>query len=851
MSDHWQSRMWQGLMHWVEDEQHVERRHVEETHAQRNIQALLAAGALDDLAVDDFNRTVWRHGHLERGDDERDLSEVSLDEMQARLDSGEWQVEGNRTVGQATNTWGIQLKVGEDEKPELLRSALRLLLYSEGDIHDRVEEVDADTNGLGRNAITLILCMMRTDELGIMNQKSESGLRKLAWLLGAEDEWEERIAGDYRVFNELLQEVRDNSGGVLRDMLMVDAFLYGLSELPEEPQHWKVAVAPFRAEHAELIRLFFDGEFAAVSSDPEKINVEGWVERLQRVNPGDYVVLHSHTNAEGVGRVTRPYYQVGATDADGLSAEYCHRVGVDWLPGTRQDNVGVFRGARETNTVVVLEPDHFWALAVKYADDPRFEEVLNPPEDWPALAGLAGEARAWIFQANPDRWDFFGAMRRPMPYTEDWAVNQRRDETRVGDRVYLWPSGPKAGIHALATISTEPYETPDDEFGKWKVDLTVERVLDEPLLRTDLREDARTADLLVIRQPQGTNFPLTAEEAAAIEEMLGGRGGPTLEVTAGTCCCEPAFVEEIVAQLQRKGQVILYGPPGTGKTYVARRIAEYLTEGDDSRRELIQFHPSYSYEDFMEGIKPESRQCADDRWEVSYPVRAGSFMRFCERARDDEDGDRKYVFIIDEINRGQIAKVFGELMYLLEYRDDDIQLAYTKSEADDSRQRFSIPANVLIMGTMNTADRSIALVDFALRRRFTFIPFFPDDRADGGHVQGMLRRWLIREGKDQQAWVAEMLDALNRRLEPDVGRDFLIGHSYFMLEDLSEETVRETWRFQIEPLLREYFVGQQSRLDGYRLDELIAGAKGIEQPEGDAESDDADRGTEEPGDDEQ
>ncbi len=712
-------------MRWVEDEQYVERRHVEETHAQRKIHPLLMEEALDDLTVDDFNRDVWRHGHLDCGDDQRDWSDVSVGELQARLDSGEWQVEGNRTVGQATNTWGIQLKVAEDEKPELLRSALRLLLYSEGDIHDRVEEVDADTNGLGRNAITLILCMMRTDELGIMNQKSESGLRKLAWLLGAEDEWEERIAGDYRVFNELLHEVRYNSGGVLRDMLMVDAFLYGLSELPEEPQHWKVALGIGGDDHEDLVREASERGFAAIgfSEKPDDLAVRN----LKAIAPGDYAVMHVEGAIGGVGRVTRPYYETDSDDVDNVDYHWWRRIGVDWLLGEHKYG-DLLPGAKQRLTVIDLEQDVFWRLAEKYADDPRYEEVLNPPDNWREIAGLGDDA--------------------------------------------------------------------------------------------------------------------------GLEELLGDRLGPTLESAARTCCCEPAFIEEIVAQLRRKGQVILYGPPGPGKTYVARRIAEYLTEGDDSRRELIQFHPSYTYEDFMEGIKPESRQCADDRWEVSYPVRAGSFMRFCERARDDEDGDRKYVFIIDEINRGQIAKVFGELMYLLEYRDDDIQLAYTKSETDDSRQRFSIPRNVLIIGTMNTADRSIALVDFALRRRFTFIPFFPDDRADRGHVQGMLRRWLIREGKDQQAWVAEMLDALNQRLEPDVGRDFLIGHSYFMHEDLSEETVRETWRFQIEPLLREYFVGQQSRLDGYKLDELIASAQGVEQPEGDAESDEADVVAEEPGDDE-
>ncbi|MFW6438132.1 MAG: McrB family protein, partial [Armatimonadota bacterium] len=294
---------------------------------------------------------------------------------------------------------------------------------------------------------------------------------------------------------------------------------------------------------------------------------------------------------------------------------------------------------------------------------------------------------------------------------------------------------------------------------------------------------------------------------------------------AHACCCSIGFIEDILAQLQRKGQVIFFGPPGTGKTFVARKIAEYLAEGDDSRRELIQFHPSYTYEDFMEGIKPESRQCDGDRWEVSYPVRAGSFKRFCERAA--EDPEQTYVFVIDEINRGQIAKIFGELMYLLEYRDDEIELAYTKSETDD-RERFGIPRNVRIIGTMNTADRSIALVDFALRRRFTFIPFYPDE----GNVRQMLPTWLERNAPGMR-WVGRLLDQFNEQLAEAMGRDYLIGHSYFMQPGLDEDLINEIWRYQIEPLLHEYFIGTPERVrDEFALNRLIRRAKGEAAPGG-------------------
>jgi len=213
-------------------------------------------------------------------------------------------------------------------------------------------------------------------------------------------------------------------------------------------------------------------------------------------------------------------------------------------------------------------------------------------------------------------------------------------------------------------------------------------------------------------------------------------------------------------------------------------------------------------------------------------------MHFCEQATEDPDGT--YVFIIDEINRGQIAKIFGELMYLLEYRGQEIELAYTKTEGDtQAPERFGIPPNVLIIGTMNTADRSIALVDFALRRRFTFIPFYPDDDA---HVQGMLARWLD-ESIPEMAWVAKLVDDLNSQLTGRVGRDFLISHSYFMQEGLDEALVETIWRYQIAPLLHEYFVGSAERAEEFRLEELVARANGITEPAeppADAEESEAD-----------
>jgi 5-methylcytosine-specific restriction enzyme B len=262
----------------------------------------------------------------------------------------------------------------------------------------------------------------------------------------------------------------------------------------------------------------------------------------------------------------------------------------------------------------------------------------------------------------------------------------------------------------------------------------------------------------------------------------------------------PETMDELLALLRDKRQIVLYGPPGTGKTYVARELGRLLTGQAAPLPEqlaLIQFHPAYGYEDFMEGIRPRSQDAGDGRFVVDYPVERGIFRRFCETAREV---DGPAVLIVDEINRGNIARIFGELMFLLEYRDAEIILPY-------SGDRFSIPENVYLIGTMNTADRSIALVDFALRRRFHFYPF----RADAE----LLARWLESHPVD-----IPYLLPLYRRLSEDAidDPDYAIGPSYFMDKSLTEEKLRRIWERSIIPYLAEYHLDQRQSVDGWRWD---------------------------------
>ena len=263
---------------------------------------------------------------------------------------------------------------------------------------------------------------------------------------------------------------------------------------------------------------------------------------------------------------------------------------------------------------------------------------------------------------------------------------------------------------------------------------------------------------------------------------------------------EPAnFLEDIVTLLYDKKQVIFQGPPGTGKTYVAQKLANHLA-GSDERVTLVQFHPSYAYEDFVQGFRPTLKD-----GQAGFELRGGPLLRAAEAAR--ENPDEKHFLIIDEINRGQIAKVLGELYFLLEYRDESIRLQY-------SDKPFSLPSNLYIIGTMNTADRSIALVDLALRRRFYFVEFHPDEEP----VKGVLRRWLKAKGLDDMEWVADVVERVNEKMEDD--RHAAIGPSYFMKDGLDEAMVERIWKHSVLPYIEERRFGESDSRGEFDLEAL-------------------------------
>ena len=274
---------------------------------------------------------------------------------------------------------------------------------------------------------------------------------------------------------------------------------------------------------------------------------------------------------------------------------------------------------------------------------------------------------------------------------------------------------------------------------------------------------------------------------------------PEFDSLAKELRLERQFFQETWTLMEDKRQIIFQGPPGTGKTYVAQRLAEHLA-GSSDRVTVVQFHPSYAYEDFVQGFRPT----LGEEGRAGFKLTDGPLIEAADDAR--REPNERHFLIIDEINRGNLAKVFGELYFLLEYRNKMIRLQYGEG------REVGLPKNLYIIGTMNTADRSIALVDLALRRRFYFVSFDPHKPP----VKGLLSRWLADEAHGME-WVADVVAKANEQLD---SRHAAIGPSYFMKRGLDKKDVKRIWRHSVMPYIEEHLFGEPDALKDFKLKDL-------------------------------
>jgi 5-methylcytosine-specific restriction protein B len=364
------------------------------------------------------------------------------------------------------------------------------------------------------------------------------------------------------------------------------------------------------------------------------------------------------------------------------------------------------------------------------------------------------------------------------------------NEMRIGDLV-VTVDGPKVYVGVIdgeATHTGEPLVTRQRTVA-WSN-------LTRPFLRSQLSQEAadglRGQLTLSDLTPQMSEFAhLGGVEIDPVIELTlpeASIAGPDQQL-ADRLLLPWEWLRETVDLLNDKRQIVLYGPPGTGKTYLAQELCKALVEGSGGEYEVVQFHPSYAYEDFFEGIRPRLQQ--DGSGGVAFDLVWGPLRRLADRATQNQAVP--YALIIDEINRANLAKVFGELYFLLEYRATSVSLQYS----DD---KFYLPRNLFFIGTMNTADRSIALVDAAMRRRFYFQGLFPG--ADP--IKDVLPRWLEVQGLPGEA--AQLLRALNETINDE---DFAIGPSYLMTKRVAESGgLERIWKTAIIPLLAEHYFGE-------------------------------------------
>lgn len=465
------------------------------------------------------------------------------------------------------------------------------------------------------------------------------------------------------------------------------------------------------------------------------------------------------------------------------------------------------------NAAPSVDGSYIWRLRDELVQALKQTDLSNVPLTVPSSGTAASARQYWWLTANPKIWSYsslkVGEEQSYTLYNDNG--NKRRIfqnflDAKAGDLVVGYEANPVKKVVALAKITQE-------NNGK-EIYFEKTEGLAVPIEYATLKDCYELEKMEFFVQPNGSLFKLAEGEYNFILDLI-REENPVVDQSPREQYTKQDFLREVylddkrydilVSLLRHKKNIILQGAPGVGKTFAAKRLAySMMGEIDDSRIGFVQFHQNYSYEDFVLGYRPDGS---------GFKLSEGIFYRFCQKASNDPG--REYFFLIDEINRGNLSKIFGELMMLIEnsHRGESVTLAY-------NGQSFYVPENLYLIGMMNTADRSLAMIDYALRRRFSFFEMEPAFSSEG------FRTYQTRLANETFDALIGQVRVLNREILDDasLGRGFRIGHSYFCLKDPADCTtdwMRSVVEFDLLPMLAEYWFDEPKKLQ--RWEESLRG----------------------------